>query len=151
MKTVYHFILVAFSSALYLLSLSSCLQTGPVTVSESSDTSETVSVAVKTTETASNPNVVYGKYGCTVSKYRNGSYEYIPRGFFVLAKNGKYTYNGFEKPSVGTFTVDEKGDLHFKGGYFDGGKAEKIDRPNKYFLVFPSNPDNRWTCSLIKE
>ena len=88
----------------------------------------------------------YGKYGCTASKYRNGSYEYIPRGSFVITKNGKYTYSGFKTPSAGKFIVDKGGNLLFKGGYLDGGKAEKIDRPNKFFLVFPANPDNRWTC-----
>ena len=92
--------------------------------------------------------LVYGKYSCTASKYRNGSYEFIPRGSFTITKNGKYTYYGFKKPSSGTFLVDKKGNLIFKGGYLDGGKAEKIDRPNKFFLVFPANPDNRWTCSL---
>ncbi|MEO9209656.1 MAG: hypothetical protein ABI208_01080 [Ginsengibacter sp.] len=91
----------------------------------------------------------YGKYGCTASKYRNGSYEYIPRGYFVISKNGTYTYYGFQKPSSGKFTVDAKGDLSFQGGYFDGGKAEKIDRPNKFFIVFPTNPDNRWTAGYV--
>jgi len=94
--------------------------------------------------------LTYGKYGCTASKYRNGSYEFIPRGSFTISKNGKYTYNGFAKPSSGTFVIDKKGNLLFRGGYLDGGKAEKIDRPNKLFLVFPANPDNRWTCTLIK-
>ncbi|MDD2794175.1 MAG: hypothetical protein PHD73_13420 [Sediminibacterium sp.] len=89
----------------------------------------------------------YGKYNCTASKYSGGFYSYTPRGSFIITKDGKYTYKGFEKPSSGTYTVDAKGNLLFKGGYFDGGKAEKIDRPNKFFLVFPSNPDNRWTCS----
>jgi len=101
--------------------------------------------AVKTTST-----LVYGKYGCTASKYRNGSVEYTPRGTFTISPNGKYTYNGFEKPSSGTFVVDKNGNLLFKEGYFDGGKAEKIDRPNKFFLVFPTIPDNRWTCGLIE-
>lgn len=96
------------------------------------------------------PALVYGKYGCTASKYNNGSYEFIPRGSFVISKDGKYTYFGFEKPSSGTFTVDKDGSLLFKGGYFNGGKAEKIDRPNKFFLVFPTIPDNRWTCTLVK-
>ncbi|HLO39150.1 MAG TPA: hypothetical protein VK173_11690, partial [Lacibacter sp.] len=36
-------------------------------------------------------NLVYGKYGCTASKYRNGSVEYIPRGSFTISKNGQYT------------------------------------------------------------
>jgi hypothetical protein len=88
----------------------------------------------------------YGKYGCTASKYRNGSYEYTPRGSFVITKDGTYTYSGFQKPSTGKFIVDKSGNLLFKGGYLNGGKAEKIDRPNKFFLVFPANPDNRWTC-----
>jgi hypothetical protein len=94
---------------------------------------------------------VYGKYGCTASKYVNGAYEFIPRGSFTISKDGKYVYNGFEKPSNGSFTVDKNGNLLFKGGYLDGGKAEKIDRPNKFFLVFPANPDNRWTCTLVNE
>lgn len=88
----------------------------------------------------------YGKNGCTASKYRNGSYEYTPRGTFVITKDGYYTYSGFKTPSKGKFVVDANGNLIFKGGYLDGGKAEKIDRPNKFFLVFPANPDNRWTC-----
>jgi hypothetical protein len=95
--------------------------------------------------------LVYGKYGCTASKYNGGTIEYIPRGSFTISKNGKYTYYGFKKPSQGTFTVDRAGNLFFKGGYFDGGKAEKIDRPNKFFLVFPANPDNRWTCGLVEK
>jgi len=93
--------------------------------------------------------LIYGKYGCTASKYNNGDVEYIPRGFFTITKDGKYTYSGFSKPSNGTFTVDKNGNLLFKGGYFDGGKAEKINRPNKFFLVFPTIPDNRWTCGLV--
>lgn len=98
----------------------------------------------------SSPVLVYGKYGCTASKYNNGEVEYIPRGFFTITKDGRYTYNGFVKPSNGTFTVDKSGNLLFKGGYFDGGKAEKINRPNKFFLVFPAIPDNRWTCGLVE-
>lgn len=94
-------------------------------------------------------SMAYGKYSCTASKYVNGSYEFIPRGSFTINKNGKYVYYGFEKPSSGTFIVDKQGNLLFKGGYFDGGKAEKTDRPNKFFLVFPTIPDNRWTCSLL--
>lgn len=95
--------------------------------------------------------LVHGKYGCTASKYRGGSYEYIPRGFFTVTKDGKYAYEGFEKPSKGSFTVSAQGNLAFKGGYLDGGQAEKIDRPNKFFLVFPSIPDNRWTCGLVEQ
>lgn len=92
--------------------------------------------------------VSFGKYGCTATKYRNGSYEYISRGSFTLNKDGKYNYNAAEKSSSGTFTIDKKGNLHFKGGYFNGGIAERIDRLNNFLLVFPANPDNRWTCRL---
>jgi len=95
--------------------------------------------------------LVFGKYGCTASKYVNGSYEYTPRGYFTISSNGEYVYDGLDKPSKGSFTVDSEGNLHFKGGYFDQGKAEKIDRPNKFFLVFPTIPDNRWTCGLVDE
>jgi hypothetical protein len=95
-------------------------------------------------------DVKFGKYGCTASHYSNGSVEYQSRGFLTLDESGKYTYAGFKNPSEGTYTVDEKGNLHFKGGYLDGGEATKIDRPNKYFLVFPANPDNRWTCGWVE-
>lgn len=120
---------------------------GPLTMIAQSKTVNRTTAVVKKSKT---DDLVYGKYGCTASKYRNGSYEYIPRGSFTISKDGKYTYLGFEKPSKGTFLVDDKGNLLFKGGYLDGGKAEKIDRPNKFFLVFPANPDNRWTCTLVK-
>jgi len=116
-----------------------------------------VSLAVRTNiaanaesslSSAADGKLVFGKYGCTASKYRNGSYEYIPRGSFVISKDGKYAYNGFEQPSKGTFTVTDAGAIQFKGGYLDGGEATPIDRPNKFFLVFPTIPDNRWTCGL---
>lgn len=93
----------------------------------------------------------FGKYGCTASKYSNGSIEYIPRGSFTISPDGTYKYFGFMEPRSGTFTIDKDGNLFFKGGYFDGGKAEKIDRPNKFFLVFPTIPDNRWTCGWISD
>ena len=71
--------------------------------------------------------MVYGKYSCTASKYNNGFYEYLPKGSFVLAKNGSYTYNGFSKPSKGTFKVDAAtGVISFSGGYFDKGAAKKF-------------------------
>ncbi len=91
----------------------------------------------------------FGKYGCTSSKYNGGYYEYTGRGTFEITKDGHYIYHGFDKPSEGTYTVDEKGNLLFSSGYFDGGKAEKIDRPDKFFLVFPTIPGNRWTCGYI--
>src|SRR6476620_10306931 len=34
--------------------------------------------------------LVYGKYGCTASHYSGGFYEYMPRGFFTVARGGKY-------------------------------------------------------------
>lgn len=93
----------------------------------------------------------YGKYGCTASKYNGLSYDFIPRGSFTINPDGTYFYSGFEKPSKGKFTVDKTGNLLFTGGYLDKGKAEKIDRPNKFFLVFPTIPDNRWTCSCVEK
>ncbi|RYZ47781.1 MAG: hypothetical protein EOO14_23060 [Chitinophagaceae bacterium] len=150
MKTFTRLLFVASISTCFLLPLSSCSQ---------NKKAKAATVAVvpgkkpvnKKAEQKITGNVVYGKYSCTATKYQNGSYEFIPRGSFLLEKNGSYKYNGFEKPSMGTFTVNEKGDLFFKGGYFDGGKAEKTDRPNKFLLVFPSNPDNRWTCSFVEK
>src|SRR5438105_518018 len=76
------------------------------------------------TATVTSTPLVYGKYGCTASSYSGGFVQYSPKGSFVIEKNGRYTYNGFKKPSTGTFTVDKQGNLLFKGGYFDGGKAE---------------------------
>ncbi len=95
--------------------------------------------------------LVYGKYGCTSSHYnsKTGYYEYEPKGSFTITAQGKYSYLGFEKPSNGTFTVDDDGNLNFHGGYLAEGVATKIDRPNKFFLVFPTIPDNRWTCGLV--
>lgn len=92
--------------------------------------------------------VKYGRYGCTASKYVNGAYEYAPKGSFVLAPNGSYTYYGFAKPSAGKFSVNAAGVVSFSGGYFTGGQATPIEgRENRYYVVFPANPDNRWTCS----
>ncbi len=107
------------------------------------------SLVVSTQDT--NWTLKYGKYNCTASKYRNGSYEYLPRGSFTIAKSGTYSYLGFEKPSNGKFSIDKVGNLSFSGGYLDKGQAEKIDRPNKFFLVFPTNPDNRWTCTCVEK
>jgi|GEM_PF-1777468 len=96
--------------------------------------------------------IKYGKYGCTASAYRNGSYEYLAKGSLLISKTGKYTYLGFEKPSTGTFQVDANGVISFKGGYLDKGQATPIeDRENRYYLVFPTIPDGRWTCGLIEE
>ncbi len=92
-------------------------------------------------------NVKLGKYGCTASRYSNGAFEFLPRGSFKLSKDGNYSYSGFKKPSTGKYSIDAKGNILFKGGYLNGGKAEKTDRPDKYLLVFPANPDNRWSCS----
>lgn len=96
--------------------------------------------------------LVFGKYGCTSSNYNSstGLYEYTPRGSFVITSDGKYAYYGFKKPSEGTFKIDGDGNLSFKGGYLNNGEAKKIDRPNKFFLVFPTIPDNRWTCGLVE-
>lgn len=107
----------------------------------------TILIAANSIQT---PSVKYGKYSCTASKYRNGSYEFVGRGSITLAPNKNYSYSGFEKPSSGSFTIDKSGTLFFKGGFLNGGKAERIGTEHRYYLVFPSNPDNRWTCSLIK-
>ncbi|WP_207428806.1 hypothetical protein [Pedobacter sp. SYSU D00535] len=95
-------------------------------------------------------SVRFGKYGCTASKYSDGSYTYIPKGSFQLNKNGTYAYNGFSKASTGTFSVDASGVISFRQGYFNGGQATPIQGyDNRYYLVFPTIPDGRWTCSLI--
>ncbi|WP_410221748.1 hypothetical protein [Pedobacter sp.] len=99
-------------------------------------------------QTTSN-DLKYGKYGCTVSKYVGGTYQYTPKGSFTINKDGTYFYEGFKQKSKGTFKVDKDGNLLFTGGYFNGGKAEKIDRPNKFFLTFPAIPDYRWTCGYV--
>jgi hypothetical protein len=109
--------------------------------------------AVNPANNASQPkgSVKYGKYNCTASKYTGGSYEYLPKGSFVLAKKGTYTYNGFAKPSTGTFSVDAKGVISFKGGYLDKGQATPMEgEQNRYYLVFPTIPDGRWTCKWIE-
>lgn len=98
-----------------------------------------------------NAGIQYGKYGCTASKYSNGSYTYLPKGSFTLNKNGSYTYHGFEKPITGNFKVESSGIITFTSGYFKDGQATPMeDRPNRYYLVFPTIPDGRWTCSLLE-
>jgi hypothetical protein len=97
--------------------------------------------------------IIAGKYGCTASHYnaRTGAYEYLERGAVMLSAGGTYRYLGFEQPSTGSYRHDAgSGVLTFRGGYLDGGEATPIDRPNKFFLVFPTNPDNRWTCTLTE-
>lgn len=108
-----------------------------------------VCIPAQTNAQSKVPAFKYGKYGCTSTVYKGGFYDYTSRGSFVLGKDGSYTYLGLQKQSTGKFTVDTKGNLLFKGGYFDGGTAERIDRPNKFFLVFPGIPGNRWTCSWV--
>lgn len=100
-------------------------------------------------QTKQKANVKFGKYGCTASKYSGGQYTYIPKGTFELKKGGIYTYNGFDKPSTGKFSVDASGVISFKQGYLNDGKATPIEGyENRYYLVFPTIPDGRWTCSL---
>ncbi len=94
-------------------------------------------------------NARLGKYGCVASKYRNGEYEFIPRGSVILRSGGNYSYQGFEEPSTGTFSTDTDGNIFFNGGYLKDGKAEKTDREGKYLLTFPANPDNRWTMTFV--
>lgn len=94
-----------------------------------------------------------GKYACTSSRYNSatGSYEYDPKGSFTLSADGVYRYNGFGKPSSGRYSFDARsGKVTFKGGYFDRGEATPIEgRANRFYLVFPTIPDNRWTCGLV--
>jgi hypothetical protein len=94
----------------------------------------------------------YGKYNCTASKYINGQYEYLPKGSIVFSKDGTYTYYGFEKPSTGKYKVDGTGVITFNGGYLKGGKATPMEgRENRYYVVSPTIPDGRWTCSWVSQ
>ena len=140
-----------FICAALLLSISCNSQTNSEAATQKSKTEQqqpTASFIAANLPDSLSPK--FGKYGCTATKYSGGGYyEYTPKGSFEITDDGHYTYYGFDKPSKGTYIVDEKGNLLFSSGYFDGGKAEKIDRPNKFFLVFPSIPDNRWTCAYI--
>lgn len=94
----------------------------------------------------------HGKYACLSSKYKaaTGTYEFTARGAFTLSANSQYSYLGFEQPSRGTFKVDQaSGTLTFAGGYLDKGAATPIKGDaNRYYLVSPSLPEHRWTCSL---
>lgn len=105
-------------------------------------------------KTPAGKKVTYGKYGCTSTSGSafNGTFSIQPRGSFVITAGGKYTYHGYEKPSSGTFTVDAKGVLHFKGGVFNGGEATPLGEgyPDQFFLVYPTIPGNRWKCKLVK-
>lgn len=93
-----------------------------------------------------------GKYGCTASRYNAAtqSFEFTPKGSFTLSANKTYRYFGFSKPSAGRYNFNAaSGKISFVGGYFDKGEATPIaGEKNRYHLVTPTLPDNRWTCSL---
>jgi hypothetical protein len=59
--------------------------------------------------------------------------------FVTISENAEYSYLGFKKEGSGPFDIDKDLSLYSKSGYFDGGNAEKIDRPNKFFLLFPQS------------
>jgi hypothetical protein len=92
-----------------------------------------------------------GKYACTASSYngRTGTYEFTPKGAFVLAADGAYQYLGFAQPSPGRYAVDAAaGTVTFAGGHLDGGEATPmVQRPGKYYLTAPRIGE-RWTCTL---
>jgi hypothetical protein len=100
-------------------------------------------------------SLAVGKYGCTSSSYNSSSgfYEYTPRGSVVLSADGTYRYLGFETPILGRYRYDStSGKITFQGGYLDHGEATPLDdRPNRYFLVFPTIPGGRWTCGLADQ
>lgn len=90
-----------------------------------------------------------GKYACNASSYnsRTGMYEYPPKGAFVLASDGSYSYLGFAQPSRGRYRVSEAGTVTFAGGHLDGGEATPIvQRRGRYYLTAPRIGE-RWTCS----
>ncbi|RYY85462.1 MAG: hypothetical protein EOO24_36545 [Comamonadaceae bacterium] len=89
-----------------------------------------------------------GTYRCMASKLSNGTLEMKPRGAVVFAAGGKYSYKGFAQPSEGTWKAGAGGKLELQGGYLAGGEATPIQGyANRYHLVFPTNPDSRWSCS----
>lgn len=96
---------------------------------------------------------ILGKYACSVSEYNPATqmYEYKAKGSFTLLAGNAYRYNGFSKPSTGRYSFDAgTGKIRFHGGYFDKGEATPIPGyKNRYFLVSPTLPGHRWTCTLI--
>jgi hypothetical protein len=96
--------------------------------------------------------LTHGKYGCVSSTFKaaSGTYEFSPRGSFTVSANGEYSYQGFEKASIGKFRFDEQsGKISFEGGYLDKGEATPIKGDSKrFYLVTPTLPEHRWTCSL---
>lgn len=97
---------------------------------------------------------ILGKYACSASEYNSSTqmYEYKPKGSFTLLTGNAYRYNGFSKPSTGRYSFDAtSGKIRFHGGYLDKGEATPVpDYKNRYFLVTPTLPDHRWTCSLVR-
>jgi hypothetical protein len=118
---------------------------------DQADSTEPVQAAIATDpdDTSAISPLVLGKYPCWSSAYVSGSYEYTPRGSLVLSADGAYSYLGFEEPSVGRYSRDAaSGEISLEGGYLNGGMATPVeDRPNKFFLVFPTMPGGRWTCT----
>lgn len=84
--------------------------------------------------------LIFGKYGCTASEYKGGEVKYLVRGSFTISKDGRYTYYGFKNPSNGTFTVDKKGSLHFKGAILMAEQRRKLIDPTNFSWYFPEIP-----------
>lgn len=92
-----------------------------------------------------------GRYGCSESRYNASTsmYEYDAKGTVVLSGDGRYTYLGFSRPSLGRHRAAEgTGKLTFAGGYLDGGVATPLDgQPGRFHLTAPAI-GSRWTCGL---
>lgn len=92
-----------------------------------------------------------GRYGCSEFRYNasSGMYEYDAKGTVVLGADGRYTYLGFSRPSLGRHrAAAQAGKLTFAGGYLDGGVATPLDgQPGRFHLTAPAIV-SRWTCGL---
>lgn len=93
-----------------------------------------------------------GRYGCSESRYNAGSgmYEYDAKGTIVLEGDGRYTYLGLSRPSLGRHkaAAEGGGKLSFTGGHLDGGVATPVEgRPGRFHLTAPAI-GSRWTCGV---
>jgi hypothetical protein len=80
---------------------------------------------------------VYGKYGCTSSRYSGGQVQYTPKGSFVIKANGTYTYYGFKEPSNGKFTVDKAATCFLQADILMAAKPKRLIGQTNFFSPFP--------------
>lgn len=101
----------------------------------------------------SGPAPTPGRYGCLETRYRvsSATFEFEPRGFLVLARDGAYEYTGTR--SRGHWRWDAAaGAVRFAGGRLDGARAVQLAGSAKWRVELPTGDPERpikWSCRPV--